>query len=324
MCRNNKVIVTGGAGLIGSYISDHLIKTGCDVTVVDNLYRGRKEYLSNEKSVTFIEKDIRELTSGDAIEGVTQVIHTASKVLGIGYSASNQVEMMTHNDDITNALLSYLDHFPDLKELVIISSSCVYDDNVTDCSDDSPLTGTPELANVGYGLAKRFLEDKCRLYAKERGLKLVVVRPFNIYGERYTWAGKNSQGLPSLVKKLLDNNGKLEIWGTGSQRRNYMHASDCARIICELPKLQTTDSGTYNVGLKETISLKELAERMCKLYGLEPEFVYLHDMPQGRLNKICDETSLRTLYPDYDDGLVSLDEGLLSMRQWYFKTFSRN
>ena len=91
--------------------------------------------------------------------------------------------------------------------------------------------GEPERANRGFGWAKRFLEQKCRIYAAETGVRMVIARPFNVYGERYNWAGDHSQAISMLVKKVMDGDSPVTIWGSGDQRRNYMHASDCARAM---------------------------------------------------------------------------------------------
>lgn len=323
MSYSGNVLVTGGAGLIGSFISDKLVSMNLRVTVLDNFYRGKKEYLASADKVNFLEKNILDLTVEDKVDNVKCVIHTASKVLGIGYSTNNQLDMMQYNDEMTNSFLSYLDCLNELEQLIVVSSSCVYDDDISDCLDTDDLIGVPEKANLGYGLAKRFLEDKMKLYAEQRGLKLTIIRPFNIYGERYTWAGENSQGLPSLVKKLLDNNGSLEIWGTGSQRRNYIHAKDCANLILDIAAAQKNKLGIFNVGLNETVSLKELAEKMCFVFNLNAKFVYLENMPQGRFEKRSNEVNLRKLLPNFDNDMIGLEDGLLRMKDWYISNFKK-
>jgi UDP-glucose 4-epimerase len=317
----NKVIVTGGLGLIGSHMCDILVERGCHVTAIDNLYRGKKEYLQDSEKVDLIQKDILDLTEKDVISGSDTVFHVASKVLGIGYSAKNHQDMMFYNDEMTNRFFDYLGYMKSIKHLVIVSSSCVYDDNLEITDEPSGTIGLPEMANLGYGLAKRFLEQKSLLWARENGVRVTIVRPFNIYGERYTWAGEFSQGLPSLVKRVLDNNGAIDVWGRGSQRRNYMHAFDCAKIILDIADKDLESGEIVNIGLEETISLKELAEKMCLLYGVEPKFTFLPHMPEGRLIKSSDETKLKTILPDFKSDLVPLDEGLLRMRDWYLKTF---
>lgn len=321
--NSSSTIVTGGLGLIGSYLSDLLVENNYNVTIIDNKYRGKAEYLKYPDKINLIEKDIMELGDENDVNNLETVFHVASKVLGIGYSAKNHQDMMIYNDKMTNSLFDYLDrHLKSLKNLIIISSSCVYDDSLSECIEHLGSEGMPEKANLGYGLAKRFLEQKSILWAKENNIKLTIIRPFNIYGERYTWAGEFSQGLPSLVKKILDNNGKLEIWGTGSQRRNYIHARDCANLILDISSSNKKSGEIFNLGIQETISLKELAEKMCSLYNIKPEFIFRIDMPEGRLEKSSNELKvLKLLTNNFKKNLITLDEGLLRMREWYCTNF---
>ncbi|MFL1780508.1 NAD-dependent epimerase/dehydratase family protein [Candidatus Hepatincolaceae symbiont of Richtersius coronifer] len=319
--KYTNAIITGGLGLIGSYVCDLLIEHNIDVSVIDNMYRGKIDYLRYPDKVRIISKDIMDLDNNDIIEDCEICFHIASKVLGIGYSAKNHQDMLFYNDKMTNFFFDYIIKFKKLKELVIISSSCVYDDNLIESLEALGNEGVPEIANLGYGLAKRFLEQKSILWAKENNIKLTIIRPFNIYGERYTWAGTFSQGLPSLVKRVLDKNKILEIWGTGSQRRNYMHAQDCARLIIEIAKTNNISGEIFNLGIKETISLKELAETMCHLYKVTPKLSFKIDMPEGRLIKSASEEKLKLLLPNFKDNLISLEEGLNRMKTWYQNEF---
>ena len=316
------VFVTGGAGLIGSYLVDLLCEKNINVKVIDNLYRGKKDYISNFNKIKFIEADILDVKKySNEIENIDTVFHLASKVLGIGYSNANHSEMLLYNDKMTNSLLEALENVKKLKHLVIISSSCIYDDNGPDTVSEDCLDGSPEKANLGYGLAKRFLEEKAKVWCKEKNIKLTVLRPFNIYGERYTWAGENSQGLPSLVKKIMDNNGNIEIWGSGNQSRTYLHAKDCARIIFTLAQNNDKDFNVFNVGLKETLSLKTLAELMCSIYNIQPNFTFRTDKPEGRFIKSADERKIESYYPSFKKDLLSIENGLARMKDWYLKTF---
>ncbi|MES2677067.1 MAG: NAD(P)-dependent oxidoreductase [Pseudomonadota bacterium] len=322
MNQKQNVIITGGLGLIGSHLSDILVEKNYNVNIIDNQYRGKVEYLQYPDRVNLIKKDIINLTKDDVIENINMVFHVASKVLGIGYSAKNHQDMLFYNDEMTNKFFSYLDHLKNLKHLVVVSSSCVYDDNLKSTPEELGMSGQPEMANLGYGLAKRFLEQKSILWASQRNVKLTIVRPFNIYGERYTWAGEFSQGLPSIVKKTLDNQGEIEIWGTGAQRRNYIHALDCAKIMIDLANTEHK-SEVFNIGIEKTISLKELAELICKLYNIKPQFSFRHDMPEGRLVKSAEVAKLEKYLPNFDKNLISLEDGLLKMREWYGKTFKK-
>lgn len=315
--------VTGGAGLIGSYLVDILCDKNLSVTVIDNLYRGKKEYLKNINKVNFVQSDIIDHDRySHTIENVDTLFHLASKVLGIGYSNANQSEMLLYNDKMTNSLFQSLERAKNLKHLIVISSSCVYDDNGPDSVPESYTQGVPEKANLGYGFAKRFLEIKAKVWCEERGIKLTIFRPFNIYGERYTWAGEHSQGLPSLVKKVLDNKENIEIWGTGNQSRTYLHAYDCAKIIIELSQRNDLMYNIFNVGLKETISLKDLTSLMCKIYNIKSNFIFRTDKPEGRYIKSADESQILKYYADFKNSLITLSDGLLRMKKWYLTNFN--
>jgi GDP-D-mannose 3',5'-epimerase len=103
--RDKKVLVTGGAGLIGSCITDELIECGADVVVLDNLYRGKKSYIKQVAKTNFLQCDILDTAAyREPLMDAQIVVHAASKVLGIGYSSKNHLDMMLHNDNMTNAL----------------------------------------------------------------------------------------------------------------------------------------------------------------------------------------------------------------------------
>jgi nucleoside-diphosphate-sugar epimerase len=205
---------------------------------------------------------------------------------------------------------------------VIASSSCVYaDDGPSPIPELPTFLGEPEMANWGYGWAKRMLEQKAAMFAQDTGTPLTIVRPFNIYGERYRWAGEASQAIPMLVKKVMDGEDPVVIWGSGQQRRNYLHASDCADAMVGVVEAGFT--GTVNIGTEETISLVELVETICRLAARRPQLVNDLSRPQGRTIKSADATRLRQAYPAFRPS-VSLERGLLRMREWYFAAFGGN
>lgn len=325
------ILITGGCGLIGSFLVDYIIKNTSNVKlyILDNMSRGKLEYLQSlpNDRIELLKCDIMECEKyRDIINKCSVVYHAASKVLGIGYSVKNHYDMLIYNDRMTNSLLDCLLESSNLEHFVVISSSCIYDDDMPNTvKEEEGFIGIPEKANLGYGMAKRYLEGKAGIFAKEKDVKLTIFRPFNVYGECYTWAGENSQGLPSLVKKVLDNDGKIEIWGSGSQRRNYMHAYDCARIIADVTEKReniASQSEVYNVGIMDTTSLKDLALKMCAVYNIEPKFTFLTDMPEGRLVKSADMTKLNNIIPNYDKSLITLEKGLALMKHWYLSNFT--
>ncbi len=314
--------ITGGAGLIGSFLADELVKTDAKVVVVDDFSKGRRENIAHLEGLLEVrEGDLEE--PGFAMEALADsdvVFHLASRSYGIGYAEGRHLEVLQHNERITNNLLEAVaKHLPD--RLLITSSSCIYDDHGPDTLPELPLfQGEPETANRGYGWAKRFLEQKASIYARETGVPLTIVRPFNIYGERYNWMGAYSQAIPMLVKKVMDGDDPVVIWGSGNQRRTYMHAADCARVMRGLVEAGH-DAGPVNIGVEETVSMAELVERICAAAGRDPRLVRDETKPQGRFVKSADASTLHAVLPGFQPS-ISLDAGLARMIDWHHRTFA--
>ena len=318
--EGKNVVVTGGAGLIGSFLVERLLAARAHVVVADDFSKGRRENLAGVLGrVEVREGDLEEIAPmRRALDGAEIVFHLASRVFGIGYSLKNHLEIFEHNERITNNLIRVLAERPPAWAL-ITSSSCVYPDDGPDTVPELPLfTGEPEMANWGYGWAKRFLEQKALILARESGLPLTIVRPFNIYGERYTWVGDASQAIPMQVKKVMDGDDPVVIWGSGTQRRNYLHAFDCADAMAGL--VEAGYQGAINIGTEDTVTLRELVETIAAAGGRRPRLVTDPNRPEGRRVKSADSRLLRQSYPGFRR-TVELKDGLSRMIGWYDRTF---
>lgn len=314
------IVVTGGAGLIGSFLVERLVASGAHTIVADDFSKGRREYLAAVADrVEIREGDLERRDMMDkALAGADVVFHLASRAYGVGYSSKNHLAMLEHNERITNNLIGVLAERP-VQHLVITSSSCVYPDDGPDTVSELPLfTAEPELANWGYGWAKRFLEQKATILSRTKDIPLTIVRPFNIYGERYTWVGQASQAIPMQVKKVMDGDDPVVIWGSGTQRRNYLHASDCADAMVGLVEADFT--GAVNIGTEETVTLRELVETICWLAGRRPNLAIDLSRPEGRKIKSSDASLLRQAYPGFRPR-IGLEDGLKRMIAWHRDTF---
>jgi nucleoside-diphosphate-sugar epimerase len=313
-------LVTGGAGLIGSFLVERLVSCGAKVIVADDFSKGRRAYLAAVvDKVEIREGDLESLAAMErAHAGADLVFHLASRAYGIGYSAGRHLAICEHNECITNNLIHVLARRP-IAHLVVVSSSCVYPDDGPDTMPELPtFTDEPELANWGYGWAKRLLEQKAAILAHETGTPVTIMRPFNIYGERYTWAGDDSQAIPMLVKKIMDGHDPVVIWGSGNQRRNYLHAMDCADAIAGL--VESGFTGVVNIGTEETVTLRELTEKICLVAGRWPQLVSDTTKPEGRRIKSADSSRLRQAYPGFRRH-IDLDNGIARMIKWYGANF---
>lgn len=318
---SRRVVVTGGAGLIGSFVCDELIAHGARVTVIDDFSKGRREHLAQtEGNVTIIEGNLEHPdVAMESFAGAEIVFHLASRAYGIGYGESHHLETLRHNEAITNSVLAASERHG-IERFIAVSSSCVYDDNGPDMMSELPLfDGNPEYGNRGYGWAKRFLESKVSLYAQETGMAATIVRPFNIYGERYQWVGEYSQAIPMLTKRIMDGENPVVIWGSGNQQRSYVHAHDCARMMIAL-----VESGHHgepvNIGTQETITIKDLAILLSNLAGVTPAIKFDTSKPEGRFIKSADMSRFYSIVPDFSFSL-SLREGLERMPGWYRQAF---
>jgi nucleoside-diphosphate-sugar epimerase len=122
-----------------------------------------------------------------------------------------------------------------------------------------------------------------------------------------------------LVKKVMDGNNPVTIWGSGRQRRNYLHASDCASAILGLVEAKFT--GAVNIGTEDTVTLQKLVELICSVAGRQPQLVYDTTKPEGRQIKSSDSTLLRSAYPQFRVG-IDLQEGVERMIRWYRDNFA--
>jgi UDP-glucose 4-epimerase len=319
---NTTVAVTGGLGLIGSFLCEELVSIGAHVILIDDESKGTWKYIPELKAkVEFRKFDLTKSESAlKSLEGADYVFHLASRAYGVGFSQKNNFEMFRFNDLVnTNVLDAIAEIRP--KQALVVSSSCVYsDEGPTPMSDNQLIAGEPERVNWGYGWAKRILEQKAVIYAKETGIPITVVRPFNIYGEHYNWVGESSQAIPMLVKRLLDGENPMVIWGTGNQRRNYIHAFDCANVMIRL-----IENGYYerpvNIGREETVSVKDLVKRLAKIAGIDAEIIYDRTKPEGRFIKSGDSSLLMAALGDDFKWSIPMTEGLERMIVWYKETF---
>ena len=321
--KGKTVAVTGGLGLIGSFLCEELCAAGARVVLIDDESKGSWQYIEQLRpQVEYRKKDMA--VPKQAIEALADceyVFHLASRAYGVGFSQKNNFEMFRFNDLVnTNVLDALASHRP--KQALVVSSSCIYpDDGPTPMSDTQPVSGEPERVNWGYGWAKRILEQKAIIYQKETGIPITVVRPFNIYGEHYTWVGESSQAIPMLTKKILDRENPIVVWGSGNQRRNYVHALDCARAM-----MQLVENGYFerpvNIGREETVSVKDLVNRIAAIAGLESAIVFDRSKPEGRFIKSADSKLLLAALGDGFTWKIDMHEGLRRMLNWYRRTFS--
>jgi nucleoside-diphosphate-sugar epimerase len=312
--------VTGGAGFIGSHLTEMLVEDGARVRVVDNLERGR---LSNLEAVLdaieFIEGDLRDpQVCLRATQGMECVLNMAAKVTGIEYNRYHHGDMFTANILINTNVLEAA-RLNDVRRFCAVSTACIYPhDAVVPTPESEGDRGTPEPTNEGYGWAKRMAEKQAQYYAAEYGMEIAIVRPFNAYGPRDYYDRATSHVIPALIAKVLDGDDPVVVWGSGHQSRVFVHAKDFARGI-QLVTEKYPAADPVNVGHDQETSIRELLAKILELTGKRPRVVYDTSLPEGYRRRAADTTKLRQVTGGFVPQ-ITLEQGLVEMVEWYQAT----
>jgi nucleoside-diphosphate-sugar epimerase len=245
-----KVLVTGGAGFIGSHLCEGLIARGLEVRVLDNLSYGRREWVP--PAAEFLEGDIRDPdTCRRAAAGVHGVFHLAA--MSRSGPSQEQIELCTASNIVgtQNMLLAARD--AGVKRFIYSGSSTYYGNRTPPHRESDP----PDLLNI-YGVTKRVGEQYTLLFDEGFDLPSLVLRYFNVYGPRQPETGAYALVLGIFLKRRAD--GKvLEIHGNGSQRRDFVHVRDV--VAANIAAYESNLRGeVFNVGSGSSLSVEELAD----------------------------------------------------------------
>jgi len=274
--KNKRVFVSGGTGFIGSHLVAALRKTGAKVTAPSR----QEADLSQADAVK------------RAIAGHDLVFHLAAAVGGIHYNQAHPAGLLYQNLLPT---LNVLEAARKAKahRVLIVSSACVYP---RFCTVPTPETegfkDEPEPSNYGYGWSKRMAEILAKSYVQEYGMKIGIVRPYNAYGPGDNFDPDRSHVIPALVKKVIDGENPLVVWGDGSATRSFIFVSDVVSgMMLALEKYPVPDP--VNLGTTEEISIKHLAELIIELSGKETKIKFDTKRPNGQPRRNCAVTKAK-------------------------------
>jgi len=262
-----KYLITGGAGFIGSHLSDALIARGDEVIVLDNLTTGRSsniEQLLPNPNFTLIEGSILDTNLvNEIVESVDHVLHLAAAV-GVFNIIDKPLESLTTNIRGTENILEAA--YKHNKEVLIASSSEIYGKNSSGPLNEESdrIVGSPLKSRWSYSEAKAIDESMAQFYHLEKGVKTRIIRLFNTVGPRQV--GHYGMVVPRFVAAALKNE-PLTVYGTGDQSRCFCHVYDAIRGILAIIDSNQTIGSAFNVGNNVEISIKKLAEQVIKITG---------------------------------------------------------
>jgi UDP-glucose 4-epimerase len=257
-----QVLVTGGAGFIGSHLVEALLARGDRVTVIDNLSTGRIENLDAVRArpgLQFVQADLREAAArADLIERADAIFHLAAHV-GVRRILTHSVESLLNNVQCTVALLERAARAQ--RRLILFSSSEVYGKRngaILEEGDDLAI-GAPSVARWSYATGKAVDEALALAYHREQGLPVTIVRCFNTCGPRQT--DRYGMVLPTFIRQALAS-APLMVHGDGCQTRCFSYVGDVVRGALLLSDAPATVGEIFNVGTDEEISIRDLAGRV--------------------------------------------------------------
>jgi len=270
-----KILITGGAGFIGSHLAERLVEEGNQVVVIDNLSTGRLENIESIKTNGNFHYTIGSILNRELLEklmeGVDQVYHLAAAV-GVKYIIENPLLSLRTNILGTENVLELANKYK--AKVLITSTSEIYgkSDKVPFHEDDDRLLGPTRISRWGYSCSKAIDEFMALAYFREKRLPVVIVRCFNTVGPRQT--GQYGMVLPKFIKAaLLDQ--PIVVYGTGKQTRCFADVSDVVGAFIKLMNIPKCVGEIFNIGTTESISIEDLAKKVKEICDSKSRIEYM-------------------------------------------------
>lgn len=314
--KNKKVLVTGGAGFVGSHLTERLVQEGAKVRVIDNLANGSLDNLKScLKKIDFIKKDLFSLSNcRKATKERDIVMHLAAKVGGVGFNVEHQGTMFTANV-LMNTQMMEAARLEGVKSYLCVSSACVYPRYCTiPTPEEEGFKDEPEPTNLGYGWSKRIAEIQARVYIDEFKMNIAVIRPYNTYGPRDHFELDKAHVIPALINKVISGQDPLIVWGDGEQTRAFVYVSDTVNGMM-LAIEKEAYGEVFNIGTEEEIKIKDLVALIIKIFGSSIEIKFEMKHLRGQPRRNADITKAKKLL-GYSPK-VTLEEGLRETINWY-------
>jgi len=302
MNNSDKIYIAGHRGMVGSAIKRHLEAN--EYTNIVTRTSSELDLRDGQAVATFFEQ-----------EKPQYVFLAAAKVGGIVANNTYRADFIYENLMIQNHVIhqSYLNS---IEKLMFLGSSCIYPKLAPQpLKEDYLLTGELEPTNEPYAIAKIAGIKMCDAYRDQYGCNFVSVMPTNLYGPNDNYDLNNSHVLPALLRKFItakqNNDSNVTIWGTGSPKREFLHADDLA-AACVFLMENYSEAGLVNIGVGEDLSILELAKLVKKIVGFEGQILTDPSKPDGTPRKLMDVNKLHSMGWKAQ---ISLEEGITKVYQ---------
>lgn len=300
-----RVVVTGGAGFLGSYVTPRLQERGVE-----------EIFIPRSKDYDLVQIDqVRRLYDDTKPD---LVIHMAAVVGGIGANRANPGRYFHDNLMMGVQLLDEACR-REIPKFVALGTICAYPKHTpVPFREDDLWNGYPEETNAPYGLAKKMMLVQSQAYREQYGYNSIFLLPVNLYGPRDNFDLASSHVIPALIRKCVEaidrGDDRIVCWGSGNVTREFLHASDCAEGII-LAAERYDRSEPVNLGSGFEISIRDLARKVADLTGFTGEITWDATQPDGQPRRGLDVT--RAAVEFGFRSRIGFDEGLRQTIEWY-------
>lgn len=278
-----KILITGGAGFIGSHLAEYIVNRGDSVVVMDNLSTGRLDnirHLLANPGFRFVQDDVRKIAVLESLVADCDIIYHLAAAVGVKLIAEQPVHTIETNIHGTEVVLDAANKYR--KKVLIASTSEVYgkSEAIPFYEDDDTVLGSTRFSRWSYACSKAIDEFLALAFYQQYDLQVVIVRLFNTIGPRQT--GQYGMVVPRFVEKALENK-PLEIYGTGHQTRCFCCVLDVIEALVNLMANPTASGRVYNLGSDREISLIDLADMVIRLTQSKSQKVFMsYEQAYGR------------------------------------------
>lgn len=310
--QGKRVIVTGGAGFLGSFVTEKLNQRGVTDIIIPRI----ENYNLTERD------DIRRLLEDALADGFDPknlvIIHLAANVGGIGANREHPAEFF-YDNLMMGVELMHQAWKRGVGKFTAIGTVCAYPKfTPVPFKEDDLWIGYPEETNAPYGLAKKMMLVQSQAYRDQYGFNSIFVLPVNLYGPRDNFNLKSSHVIPALIRKAIEaqerGDKELVVWGDGSPTREFLYVEDAAEGILAATESYNS-SDPVNLGSGYEISIKDLAEMIVRQTGFEGKLVWDTEKPNGQPRRGLDVSRAKERFGW--SAQVQFEEGMQRTIAWF-------
>lgn len=311
--KNKRVIVTGGAGFLGSFVTEKLQKRGAAEIIIPRIEEYdlvKPDDIQRLYDTTLSQSPYQKLQ--------TVVVHLAALAGGIGANRARPADFFYINL-MMGVQLMHQAWLKGIEKFVAIGTICAYPKfTPLPFREENLWDGYPEETNAPYGLAKKMLLVQAQAYREQYGFNAIYLLPVNLYGPRDNFNLETSHVIPALIRKCLEaqqrGDDQITLWGDGTPTREFLYVEDAAEGIL-LAAERYNEGEPVNLGSAQEISIKDLAELIARLTGFEGKLVWDSSKPNGQPRRALDVSRAEEYFGFRAQ--MPFEEGLRRTIEWY-------